>query len=110
MNRLKVQVIFIYIRSGQQLSRIFPSLQKRTILSHKIISPHKTAYTPFQFQGEDIILNVQVPIADYCPVLKWYLTIICIVNVYTFNYMKKNNVKQIKTGVNKIFGTSTNYW
>ena len=28
MNRLEVHVIFIHIRSDQQLSRIFPSLQK----------------------------------------------------------------------------------
>ena len=83
MNRLEVhdqKYIFIHIRYDQQLSRIFPLLQKKpNILTqdHIATSKLKSADTPFQFQGEDIILNVQVPIAefDYCPALKWSLTI-----------------------------------
>ena len=47
-------------------------------LDHIATLKFKTADTPFQFQGEDIILNVQVPIAEfaYCPALKYSLTII----------------------------------
>ena len=80
MNRLEVHVIFIHIRYDQQLSRIFPLLQKNNTFTqdHSATLKFKSADTPFQFQGEDIILNVQVPIAefDYCPALKWSLTII----------------------------------
>ena len=68
MNRLEVHVIFIHIRYDQQLSRIFPLLQKKQYFHTKLYRHFKTEDTPFQFQGEDIILNVQVPIAefDYC--------------------------------------------
>ena len=53
MNRLKLHVIFILIRSDQQLSRIFPSLQKKISTStqdHIATLKFKTADTPFQFQ------------------------------------------------------------
>ena len=61
-------------RYDQQLSRILPLLEKNNTFTqdHMATLKFKTADTPFQFQGEDIILNVQVPIAefDYCPAPK----------------------------------------
>ena len=45
MNRLEVHVIFIHIRSDQQLSRIFH------------IAKFKTVDTTFQFQGEDLVID-----------------------------------------------------
>ena len=59
MNRLEVHAIFIHIRSDQQLSRIFPSLQKSNTFTQDHIATlkFKTAETPFQFQGRGRIGN-----------------------------------------------------
>ena len=58
MNRLAVHVIFIHIRSDQQLSRIFPLLQKKTFTQdHFVTLKFKTADTLFQFQGEDLVID-----------------------------------------------------
>ena len=65
---------------NHQRSRIFPLLQKNNTFTqyHSATLKFDSADTPFQFQGEYIILNVQVPIAEfaYCPALKWSLAII----------------------------------
>ena len=92
MNRLEVRVIFIHIGYDQQVSRIFPLLQKQCFYTRSYRPlQFKLTDTPFQFQGENIILNVQVPIAefDYCPALKWSLTIIWLIVLSTFNQIKK---------------------
>ena len=67
MNRLEVHVIFIHIIYDQQLSRIYPLLEKNSTFTQDDITSlkFKTADTPFQFQGQDIILNVQVAMAEF---------------------------------------------
>ena len=59
INQLELHVIFIHIRSDQQLSRIFPSLQKNSNSTQDHIAPlkFKTADTPFQFQGENLVID-----------------------------------------------------
>ena len=88
-----MNLLEVHVRSDQQLSRIFSSLQKNNTFTQDHIATlkFKTADTPFQCQGEDIILNVQMTIAkfDYCPALKWSLTIIWLVILNTFTQMKK---------------------
>ena len=59
MNQLQLHVIFIHIRSDQQLSRLFPSLQKNSTFTQDHIATlkFKTADTPFQFQGENLVID-----------------------------------------------------
>ena len=70
MNLLEVHVIFIHIISDQQLSRIFPS--NTFTQDHIATLKFKTVDTPFQFQGEDFVIDV---ILMYCTlILPVYLT------------------------------------
>ena len=55
MNLLEVHVIFIHIISDQQLSRIFPS--NTFTQDHIATLKFKTVDTPFQFQGEDFVID-----------------------------------------------------
>ena len=55
MNLLEVHVIFIYIIYDQQLSRIFPS--NTFTQDHIATLKFKTVDTPFQFQGEDFVID-----------------------------------------------------
>ena len=55
MNLLEVHVIFIHIISDQQLSRIFPS--NTFTQDHITTLKFKTVDTPFQFQGEDFVID-----------------------------------------------------
>ena len=59
MNQLELHVILIHIRSDQQLSRLFPSLQKHSTSTQDHIATlkFKTADTPFQFQGENFVID-----------------------------------------------------
>ena len=55
MNLLEVHVFFIHIISDQQLSRIFPS--NTFTQDHIATLKFKTVDTPFQFQGEDFVID-----------------------------------------------------
>ena len=55
MNRLGVDVIFIHIISDQQLSRIFPF--NTFTQDHIATLKFKTADTPFQFQGYNLLID-----------------------------------------------------
>ena len=59
MNRLDLHVIVIHIRSDQKLSRVFPSLQKNSTSTEDHIATlkFKTADTPLQFQGENLVID-----------------------------------------------------
>ena len=59
MNQLQLHVIFIHIRSDRQLSRLFPLCKKNSTFTQDHIATlkFKTADTPFQFQGENLVID-----------------------------------------------------